>query len=157
MCRDTMRFITETGRRNVAIEVIYCEDGGVVLRGSGLLTDQELLDANREAYASEAAVRAMRYQICDFLAVERAQLSGATIETIARMDARAAAINPNIPLAVVAEAKLMYGLSRIWGAYAGAAKLESSVFQNMEEAQAWLRERVQVSPDASDKTAASDI
>jgi len=64
------------------------------------------------------------------------------IERIAVVSKNAAAVNPDIVIATVADQDIMYGLSRMAQTLRDRTDLENDVFRNRQDAEAWIRERV---------------
>ena len=123
------------------VETVYLDDGGVLLKGTGIVTGGELIAFNEGIYETPAKTKAIRYQLCDFMEVERFAVSGADIQRIVVQDREAAAIHPDMLIVVVGEQNVIYGLARMWELYV-AETLETHVFRTVEEAQKWLWEQL---------------
>ena len=122
----------------MALTHIYEDGGGVVLIGSGVLSGQEVIRVNSAMYATPELVKAIRYQICDFCAVEGLDISTDELRIMAGQDVRAAEINRGMLLAIAASRDLTFGTARVWHAYAENSHLRAQVFRTVEECRAWV-------------------
>lgn len=122
----------------MAFEVKFIDGGeGLVFIASGVAHASELIAINREIY-SEAYLMKQRYQLVDLTGAESIEVDERDIRQLADMDKEAAAINPEIKIAVVAPGDLEYGLARMWLAHVDEGELESRVFRSREEADRWI-------------------
>lgn len=124
----------------MAFEVKFIDGGeGLVFIASGKAHASELIAINREIY-SEAYLMKQKYQLVDLTGAEEIEVDERDIKQLADMDKEAAAINPEIKIAVVAPGDLEYGLARMWLAHVDEGELESRVFRTREEADRWIEE-----------------
>jgi len=123
-------------------KIIYLEDNGVVLKFSGILSWKDIHDANEKIYATSEKIRSIHYQIADFTDVERTDITSAQVRKLAEQDANAARINPDMILAIVGSDDLIYGLARMWEAYASDASFEKAVFRYLDDAKKWINQKV---------------
>ena len=122
------------------IELQYREGGrGVVFVCSGVVTASDFDEANKEIY-SEERLRSLRYQLIDFSDTERIEIYADDTRRHAEMDRLAAERNPDIAVAVVGPSDVAFGISRMWQAFTGEAKLQSRVFRSVPDAERWLVE-----------------
>ena len=123
------------------VETIYLKDGGVLVKGVGIVTGDELIACLAEIYETPAKIKAIRYQLGDFTEADKVAVSGADVQQMAAQDKEASAINPDMLIATVGSTTVLYGLSRMWELYV-AETLETHVFRTVEEAQKWLWEQL---------------
>lgn len=116
---------------------IFWEEKGVRWKFSGEVTDQEMLDANKEFYDSPVFYD-MRYQIGDFLEVTDFKVSSDTVKVLARLDLEASEKNPNVKVAFVVTNVMIKGLTRMWDLSGGGTHWESSAFEDEASAREWL-------------------
>lgn len=117
----------------------YIEKGGVLLRGSGVLTDEDILEVNRAIYATPDMIKNIRYQIGDYTQVESIEgLTSQGIQKISKQDQRAAKINPTMLIAIAAEVTVVLGMARMWESYTGYSGLQTNVFKTVEECYEWI-------------------
>jgi hypothetical protein len=64
------------------------------------------------------------------------------IKLIARLNIKAATVNPDVIIATVADQDIMYGLSRMAQTLRDDAAWENEVFRNRQDAEAWIKARV---------------
>ncbi len=124
------------------VETIYLDDGGILVKGVGIVTGDELIACLAEIYETPAKIKAIRYQLGDFTEADKVAVSGADIQRLAAKDKEAAAINPDILIVTVGSTTVLYGLSRMWELYVADA-LEARAFRTVEEAQKWLWEQLE--------------
>ena len=65
---------------------------------------------------------------------------------IAIQDLKAFEVNPNMLIDLVAKEDLIFGLARMWEAYAYKTTFETMVFKKMDDAQQWIREKLHKRP-----------
>ncbi len=113
-------------------------DGGILHEGLGILTGAECLDALRATYSSDETIRAIRYRLVDLTAVERVEISENEVIQIATIDSDAVRINPDMIIAAVAPADVVFGMVRMWQAYLMEPAPKFEVFRSMEPCREWL-------------------
>ena len=113
-----------------------------ILTGMGLMTDEDVIEANNTIYASEEKIAQLKYQLCDYTKVDKFEISNFELRRIASQDEKAATLNPDMLVAIVSVQDLMFGLARMWEAYAGETPFETAVFREWEEAKAWIQARL---------------
>jgi len=117
---------------------ISWEPLGVVLRASGVVSDEDSIAVNEELNASPL-LPLMKYQIVDFSLIEKFDLSSERIWITAERDRIAAETNPDMKIAVIATSALIRGLTNMY-ARAHEAKGGSwvtKIFEREEDARAW--------------------
>jgi len=128
------------------MSIDYIGDGGIIARGEGVVTGSEIKEVNDIIYESPEKIKKIVYQICDLTNVSDISGSNFEIEELAIQDKKASEVNPNMFIAIVGEEDLVYGLSRMWEAFAHDSPFETMVFRKMEDAQQWIREKLQKRP-----------
>ena len=123
-------------------KIIYLEDNGVILEFSGILNWKDIYDANEKIYTTPEQIRSIHYQIADFTDVETTDITSAQVQKLAEQDSSAAKINPDMILAIVGSDDLVYGLARMWEAYASEVSFEKAVFRQLEDAKKWINQKV---------------
>ena len=78
------------------VETIYLKDGGVLVKGVGIVTGDELIACLAEIYETPAKIKAIRYQLGDFTEADKVAVSGADVQQMAAQDKEASAINPDM-------------------------------------------------------------
>ena len=111
-----------------------------ITRFSGVVSDDELIAANAEVNASPL-LAAMKYMILDFSMIEKFDVSTATVRALAASDRRAAAINPDVRIAIITSSPLMRGMSNMYAieqeAGEGGSSWTTQLFEREEDARAW--------------------
>jgi hypothetical protein len=129
--------------RRVSIELSLTPDGvGAVYKSSGLLTGQELLDADSRMHEEVLANPGIRYLLVDHGAIAEEKVDVASLRNLASRTGRFLEIIPDGMVAIVAPNDVLYGLSRMWEALVEQPGLVSRVVRTREEAVAWLRQEL---------------
>lgn len=127
------------------IECTYTENGeGARPVAAAALTGGEILATLREIY-SKSRLPGLRYQIWDLTRVEQMDMTTEEVHEMAELDRRAAAVNPNMYVAVAASQSLPFGLARMWEAYVVEDPLHTHVCSTTDEAEAWIAQHLQQS------------
>ncbi len=128
--------------------IAFENDGsGVRLGFSGHVRGEEILEATRAMYAADRAHR-LRYQIVDFLQVEKMQIGEEQLRTIALLDQAAARDSPDQVVALVGTDLIFAGAEKRYAIYAEVwAGFESQLFGTLAEARAWIAQKCGM-PDA---------
>ena len=116
---------------------------GNLTTATGTLTGEEHIAA-LEAHLSqpEEDLRRYRYSLIDLTAVTELKVPTEDVHTVARMCQAAAAINPDVIVAVAAERDIGFGLSRMFEILVDTTDWETMVFRTREAAEEWIRNRV---------------
>ena len=119
------------------------DDGlGIITTCSGVLTSDEFLAAVIDRYEPPAQLLKLRFVLTDHLAVEKFELSIDVVKEVGRISLGCAEINPHICLVGVSTSDLGYGLMRVWRGYADQIPWRSRIFRARDEAEAWIRRKV---------------
>lgn len=127
----------------MSLDINRTDDGGIFLKGSGILKYDDVAGVNRILYATPETIRGLRYQISDYTEVSEIRLDAEEIRELARQDAQASRSNPDMLIAVVGSDDLMFGVLRMWNAYASAQGFETRVFRDLAEARIWIALRLE--------------
>ena len=129
----------------MAITISDSDGGlGAIIRGEGRVEESELLAALKEhLFQDPEKFRRYRYSLSDYSEISELDLSTQAIETIANYCREASAVNPDAIVTIVAYRDFLYGLSRMWEAWLADTDWETMIFRTREEAEAWLRQRVE--------------
>ena len=111
---------------------------GVVYRFSGVVSDVDLVAATEEVNAS-SRFPVMKYQIVDFSAIEKFDVSAATVRAVAASDRRSAETNPDVKVAIITSEVFLRGMSNIYAIEHEVAggSWTTEVFESEEDARAW--------------------
>ena len=124
------------------VKISYLKDHGVVVKGSGFVTWKDIYHANETLYDTADKIKSIYYQIADFSNVTGTDITSEQVKILAEQDARAAKVNPNLIVAVVGADDLVYGLARMWEAYAGEVSFETGVFRDIDAARQWIADKI---------------
>jgi len=127
----------------MSVEVQFADNGrGVLLVCAGLVTGQELIDANRKVFSSEERLKRIRYAVVDQTGTESVDLTFTDLKKIEEENRRFAPFNPGLVVALVVDKPLPLTLSRVWDARTRDVSWEKRLFGRKDEAFAWLKEKM---------------
>jgi hypothetical protein len=116
---------------------------GNLITATGFLSQSEYVEAIRQHLTQDGEkFRGYSFSLSDYNGITGADVPTRAIESVASMCKRAADLNPDAVVAVVAERDLEYGLSRMWEVLCDDVAWEIRVFRRSEEARNWIMERV---------------
>ena len=124
------------------MEVQYLTDGGIFLKGTGIVTGSDIMNINYELYATEDKIVNISYQLCDLTNIEDYSITTEEIKTIAKQDIKASALNQKMIIAVVGKQDVIYGLLRMWQTFSSNASIRSKVFRSVEDAKKWIEDQL---------------
>ena len=78
----------------------FWEANGIKWVFSGTLTNGDLLQCNKELY-NDSRFLDLKYELCDFTAVEKFPVDSDVIRQVAEMDSIHSRRNPNIRVAII--------------------------------------------------------
>lgn len=125
------------------IEYSYIENNGILLKGTGIITAADVSMVNKFIYETPQKIKKITYQLCDYTEIEGVNMSSNEVRMLSKEDATAAKINSKMIIAVVGKEDLIFGLLRMWQAYANETPFETSVFRNVEDAKYWIAEKLE--------------
>ena len=124
-------------------EIIFQKsDGGVITIYSGVVTDEDLLQSANDKCSSVEKIKSYRYALTDCSNVTELRVTTEAVIRNAEIAKSAFAINSNIIFVAAVPTDLLYGLSRLWQAYADDSDRQTKVVRSREEADIWLAERL---------------
>ena len=128
----------------MTIQVTDVDDGlGNEIVLSGVINESEFVESlNRHLNNDPEKFKKYRFSLTDLSDVSELNLSSDAIREHSSACIRAAGVNPDAIVAVVAPNDLGYGLSRMWEILSSdEIAWEINVFRNKEEARMWIKER----------------
>lgn len=121
------------------IQINYLDKGtGIEIIASGIVTGEEIINANKEIYNEENLYK-QRYQIIDRSHCSKFEVFAEEIEAIAEIDNQASEKNPNIIIAVVSTTAIQYGMTEMWRAYLKNDLFVTRIFPDRENANKWIK------------------
>lgn len=123
----------------MTLDITRTGEGGVVIKAVGVISGQELLNANLTLCQAQCKQEPFAYQLMDFLEADKLTITSEEIRVLAGHSIKSAEYNPAMVLAVVTSKDHVYGLARMWQAYLGSSPIKSGVFKDMEQAKQWIK------------------
>jgi hypothetical protein len=119
----------------------FVEDGrGVIQTGEGVLTGDELIAGSLRARAEAEISNRLEYGFADFSAVTEFRATPEDLRRLAESQMLTARLVPRAVVAIVAPTDHVFGMVRMWEAYADATGWTTRVFRDRASAEAWLKE-----------------
>ena len=134
----------------MTIEVEYLDEGkGALYRASGVLTGDELIEANQRVLSRAVAEKLLLYVLFDCDGITGVSISDLQLRRVAEQDIVASRHMRNpIVVAIYAKDDVPFALSRMWMVYVEAAGWNTHVFRQKSDAVTWLKDRVLVAFNA---------
>ena len=114
----------------------------IVFQATSTVTGAEIIAANEWLYTEPQNEEAAKFQLWDFSATTQIVVDIGMIEKMASQDKQAAQTISRIVAALVAPEDLIYGLSRMWQAFADDEAIQSQIFRDFHSAEVWLRSQM---------------
>jgi hypothetical protein len=124
------------------IELKFLDKGaGVLYRFKGPVVGKEIIETNEKVFSSPDFKR-IKYGVIDQTQVESLNVSTVDLLMIARQENRAADVNSEAAVALIAASEFAFGLSRTWETMTYNTPWQKKVFRSNDEAYAWTRARI---------------
>ena len=113
---------------------------GVALTCSGIVTGQEMIEANMVLLSMGTRVRDWRFCVVDHTAVQSVDYSPEDVQITADLD-HAIALNTRkgMLVAIVAPSDVQFGFAQMWRDLARRTGWETMVVRTREQAEEWIR------------------
>jgi len=122
--------------------VLEANGEGIVYVHSGTLSGKQLPQRTREHYATFDTSN-LRYQIMDFRAIDRIEMSSVEIRETARLFCEAAkSRRADHKFAIVISNDPMFAVMKLWETYLDDHTVHGKIFYNIEEARSWIAEDI---------------
>jgi hypothetical protein len=119
----------------------FVEGGrGIIFRGFGILTEDELVEARLALKSNPEAMRQVAFALIDLKNVDELNLDGKSVRRLVGIDELLAKLATNMIVGIVAPSDHIFGIARMWGANAGDAGWPIHVVRSPAEANAWFAE-----------------
>ena len=126
---------------------------GCIFLATGVVKKEEYIDALRNHLTQDTEkFKKYRYSLADWTAVTAADISSESVQLVAELCKKAAAVNPNMIVGSVADQDLFFGLIRMSHIRRDSADWENKAFRNRVEAEAWIKQRVKEKYDIDNLT-----
>lgn len=111
---------------------------GIEFISSGVVTGQEIIEANNKIYTRENLL-SLKYKIIDRSNCTDYQVTAEEIKSIAAQDIEASKINNNIVILLISPTALQYGMTRMWQMHVEATGFRSEIFKNRDSANEYIK------------------
>ena len=113
----------------------------VILRGDGLVTGAEILEANARLYSEPEYKNVAQFQLWDLTALKNFKMSGQEHQKAAKQDKDALSTYSHIAVAIAGTTDHVFGVSRMYAGYVPDG-VKNMVFRSRTEAEAWILEQI---------------
>lgn len=114
---------------------------GIEFISSGIVTGQEIIEANKRIYTREVLL-GLKYKIIDRTTCTEYRVDSEEIRQIAEQDRQAARINPNISVILISTTPLQFGMSRMWQLLTDEIGFRTRIVRDRAEAESWLKANI---------------
>jgi hypothetical protein len=117
---------------------------GVVFIGEGVVTGQEIIQANKKILSFEEKIKISKYCIIDYYEASTYDVSTPEIRIIADQDKEISKYLPDYIVAIVAKRNLEFGVSRMWQTIIelNDLKWDTEIFKDRNDAEKWIKNKV---------------
>lgn len=127
----------------MSYELFFLDDEyGSITEFHGMLTDKLLIECTKERYSSEERNSNFKYILNDYSDCTEINISTGAVIAVANMAIEVSRINQNIVIAAAMPTDLIFGLGRMWQAYADETGWNSHAFHSRQEAETWICEQL---------------
>jgi len=124
-------------------DIFFLDDElGTITEFHGTLTDDLLIQCAKERFSYPERNKKFKYIITDFSNSNEIDISVSTVKIIAQMAIEVSKVNKNITVASAMPKDLVFGLGRMWQAYADETGWNSHMFHSRVEAENWVKEQL---------------
>lgn len=117
----------------------FVEQGkGIEFRGSGFLTEDELVEARTELQSDTEAMRRVTFALIDLENVVELRLDREGVRRLVGIDEHLAKLTSGMAVAIVAASDHTFGLARMWEVMVERTGWPIRVVRSHPEAHAWL-------------------
>ena len=116
---------------------------GVLIKAHGTVDGKEFLGKMRELFTDQETTRNYRYALNDFTQIKQYNISTIEIYSLANLHLMASEVNREIMVGFAIWNPLVYGLVRMWMAYAASTGWQIGIRKTYPEIRDWLNETLQ--------------
>lgn len=128
------------------VNIIYLDDGlGAMLRGTGVVTGQDIISANEEMFSTPEKTQKYLYGLSDWTGTTDYNVTISDLEYATYQNLNTSDYFPEeYVIGIVAKEDLPFGLARMFGTSleAHGLKWDVKVFRIMTEVELWIKESV---------------
>jgi len=114
----------------------------IIIRGEGLVTGSEILEANERLYSEPEYNNVAGFQLWDLTALTSVKMSSREHMEAAKQDRAALSSHPHIAVAIAGTADQVYGISRTYAGYAPDG-VTTMAFRSRDEAEEWILKQIE--------------
>jgi len=123
------------------VKINILQDGmGIEFISSGIVTGNEIIEANKKVYTQERLLQ-LRYKIIDRSTCTEYRVSTDEIKIIANQDIEASKINKNITILLVSSTSLQYGMTRMWQVLSEDTRFKSVIFRDRQSINVYIKDK----------------
>ena len=120
------------------------EEGGIITEFSGNLTGEEIRKATKERYSDDSRIKKIKYVLNDYTNSTSVEVNSEDVKFSANIAVRASKLNKDVILAGVLPSNLIFGLGRMWQAYASESNWQIYPAKTREDAEKYIKEKLKL-------------
>jgi len=129
------------GGNGVPYSTEFVEDG-VIHLGTGVVEGAEIIAAAVEEHRIDDRARRLKFGLVDLTDVTDLRVTSEQVRRVAEENLMLSKLAPGAVVAVVAPSDLMFGMARMWQAFASRTEWQIQIVRSRAAATAWLRDRL---------------
>jgi hypothetical protein len=137
------------------IKIKYSDNEiGVLYIGEGIVSGDDIIISNRKTFSSIERMKTLKYCLVDYSNIAQFNVSNSEVEIIVSQEKEASEYILDGVIAVVSNKDIAFGINRMWETLFAIEGLqwETNVFRAIEDAKAWIKERVKAKYGIDDLT-----
>lgn len=124
-------------------QVIYSEKSfGVTTIFSGAIEDEDIIQSCVERTFSKEDMKNLKFIKDDLMDVTDFNVTADGIRTCALFAEKVSDLNKDVAHISIVPSDLLYGMSRMWQAYADDTEWKMNIAKSREEAEIWLKDNI---------------
>jgi len=120
---------------------------GAIITASGYVSGEDLIQAISQVFLDETTTRTYRFGLVDFSTIDTLDMSVQQIIDLSKTHVAASKWNKDIVVCFAINKDVVYGLVRIWQAYAELTGWEIRLTRSLEETKEWLSNKLDITFD----------
>jgi len=111
---------------------------GIIVTAIGRVDGKEFLNKMEEFFSDPQTIRNYRYGLNDFTQLEKFDISSKQLFSLAKLHRKASKFNTNLIVGFAINKPFIYGIVRIWMAYAAATGWQINIEKTLPEIKSWI-------------------
>ena len=114
----------------------------IIVTAVGTVDGKEFLQKMEEFFSDEQTIRNYKYGLNDFTKVEKFNITSNQLFSLAKLHIKASKINQNLIVGFAINKSFLYGIVRIWMAYAVTTGWRINIERTIPEINDWVKQQL---------------